>query len=87
MLQDKLREKFKVLEKPKVSMKIRWKDGNGEELDIDDSEDLDNAIEEMGGSENNLWIVYEDEDEKGKTTYRRKAKRLRSHLSKVDEFM
>ena len=67
LLQEKIREKFVVLKKPNISFNITYKDKNGEEIGCDDSDDLDIALEEIGGDDLNLWIVYEDEDEKGKT--------------------
>ena len=66
LLQEKIREKFVVLRKPNISINITYKDKNGEEIGCDDSDDLDIALEEIGGDDLNLWIIYEDEDEKGK---------------------
>ena len=67
MLKEKIHEKFEILRKPNISMNITYKDKNGEEYGCDDSDDLDMALEEIGGDDCNLWIIYEDEDEKGKT--------------------
>ena len=67
-LKEKLQEKFAVLKKPGISMILKWKDKEGDEMNIDDSDDLETALDNMKGGDYKFWVVYQDEDEKGKRT-------------------
>ena len=80
-LVEKLKEKFEELKTCKM-INICWKDNDEETFLIKDNEDLESAMESMhiagpntskttelndDKTELNIWVTYEDENQKGKS--------------------
>ena len=55
-LNDTLKKKFSELQDR--SMNIFWKDDENRDIDIEDEDDLEEALKRMDVSEKSLWVVY-----------------------------